>query len=412
MLSVHSIMSKNAEIAPGIPVVDRAWAERVAHRLRGTFSTALGKLPVGLQRATPLARAVGLNVPLCHRVLSGVKTAGSPEEVFGAFPGPDGLTMFLRALEGKGLIEVGAMSDASGAVAEYSELITGTGGSQRRFLAALHGSSGSAQAGGRDSRNAEESRRRLFEAYMEQMGCWAEAMVGVRVYTPAKQPRGAGDLDATGAVGRLGFERNTASLPYITMFRASAPEQLERGESESLMEEFCTKPLPPVVTHDFVSQHIGVVDPSFERAGAMDIFAGPLTRRNIVEFDGESMFINAGTQCASPAAELLTDVYLPAEWVTGADCSAALYREDTVGAVIGDPAKRWFDRLPMALLPLLIGRGLEHAKAECHPRHELFTRRVFEHAGADPAGYVGFRLHVRYPLPNMHYLCLRRPRMT
>lgn len=412
MPSVQSSLAKVSEAAPALPAVDRAWAERVAHRLRETFAAVIGKLPAGLQRATPLARGVGLNVPLCHRILSGAKSSPGPVEVFGAFPGPDGLTMFLRALEAKGLIDVGAMSDASGAVAEYAELITGSGGSQRRFLAALHGSVGSQHVGGRESRNAEESRRRLFEASVEQLGCRAEAMVGVRVYTPAKQPRGAGDLDATGAVGRLGFERSTASMPYITMFRASAPEQLEQGEAALLMEEFCTKPLPPVVMHDFVSQRVGVVDPSFERSGAMDIFAGPLTRRNIVEYDGESMFINAGTQCSSPAAELLTDVYLPAEWASGADCSAALYREDALGAVIGDPAKRWFDRLPMALLPLLIGRGLEHAKAECHPRHELLTRRVFEHAGADPAGYVGFRLHVRYPLPNMHYLCLRRSRLV
>lgn len=388
--------------------VDVAWAGRVAHRLSSVFSQLLESLPASMRRATPMARGLGLRVPLCHRVLSGTRGSSGPTDAFGAWPGPEGLRVFLDAVERSGLVRGPALEACRTAVGEYEQLIAQSGGSQRRLVAALRQRTSVAGASAARATGSIEARQRLFEALSEQMGCAARAVVAVRVYTPALTGGEWGDLDATGAIGRLGFVRSTASLPCVMSYRSNIARAEENPARQVLLEEFCTQPLPSMEVQEFSPQRVGVVDPGYTHQGELDLFTGPLVRRNVVAREGGVMYINAGTQCSSPAAEVLSDFYLPAAWMERAECEAGVYREDALGPLVGDPSKRWFDRLPVPLLPLLLGRGLDRAASECHPRHIELTRRVFAEAGVDPSGYIGFRIHERYPLPQMHYLLIRR----
>jgi hypothetical protein len=396
--------------ARAIASVDAAWAQRVAHRLRGELGAVVESLPPAAQRATGLARALGLRVPLCHRVLAGVRAQGDAVAVLGAFPGVDGLRMFLDAVQKSRLVRGPRLAGASAAITQLHELILRGGGSQRRLLDALAGEQPAPSSPTRvGSGTSEDSRKRLYEAMAEQLGCYARAVVAVRIYTPAQQPTLRGDLDATGAIGRLGFVRTSASMPYTTSYRTTLAQPDEPQAFPFLMSDFCTRPLPNVVVQEIAPHRIGIVDAAFECADPIDVVAGPLTRRNVVVSEQGNLFLNGATLSASPSTTMLSDFYLPKDWSVGADCSAGVYREEALGAVVGDPAKRWFDRLPATVLPSLLGRGLAMAGAECHATHVQLTRRLFEHAGADPDQYVGYRLHVNYPLPYMHYVSFSRP---
>ncbi|MFN9930932.1 MAG: hypothetical protein ACK54T_09775 [bacterium] len=80
-------------------LIDRPWCERVAQRLRGKFGNLIAAFPPHAQRATAMARLLGLQVPLCHRILSGTLASGGAALVLGTFPGTTGLTMFVHAVK-------------------------------------------------------------------------------------------------------------------------------------------------------------------------------------------------------------------------------------------------------------------------------------------------------------------------
>lgn len=400
--------SEPTAIAANSTGVDIAWAGRVAHRLSSVFSQLLESLPASMRRATPLARGLGLRVPLCHRVLSGIRGSSGPTDAFGAWPGPEGLRVFLAAVQRSGLAQTPVMEACLTATGEYEQLIAQSGGSQRRLVAALQQRTSRAGASAARATGSVDVRQRLYEALSEQMGCAARAVVAVRVYTPARTGGEWGDLDATGVIGRLGFVRSTASLPCVMSYRSNIARAEENPARQVLLADFCTQPLPSLEVQEFSPQRVGVIDPGYTHHAELDLFTGPLVRRNVVAREGGVMYVNAGTQCSSPAAEVLSDFYLPAAWMERAECEAGVYREDALGPLVGDPSKRWFDRLPVPLLPLLLGRGLDRAASECYSRHVELTRRVFAEAGADPSGYIGFRIHERFPLPQMHYLLVRR----
>jgi hypothetical protein len=389
---------------------DRAWAERVAARLRGELGNLLQTLEPAQRRATAMARLFDLQVPLCHRVVAGVRESGPAGQVLGAFPGVEGLRMFLNAARSAGC-PAKAVASAAGAVDEFESLIVQSGGSQRRLVAALLTPGGEgAGALVRQRRNAlalEDARRRGFEALVEQIGCVADTLVVVRVYAPAATPRFAGDLDVTGAIGRVGFTRTSAGMPFMIAHHRS-PALDDPGKSGSpawsLMEEFCTTPLPRVVLEERGDVRFGVVDPNFEVGGPIDIFAGPFTGRHVVIREGSSLYLNAGTKCSSPAEWLVTDVYVPRAWATDLGCAAGVYRAGILGDVSGPTSRRWFDRLPITLTPGLLGRGLAGAEMERFDRHAEFTTRVFEGAGVDPRDFTGFRLSVHYPMMEVQYV--------
>jgi hypothetical protein len=170
------------------------------------------------------------------------------------------------------------------------------------------------------------------------------------------------------------------------------------------MDEFCSKPLPRVTTDVRDTTILDVVDPNFEVEGPIDVMAGPYEGRSVVMTVGGRRFINSSMLCGAPSKAALSDVYLPASVASSMICSAAAFQAAGLGYVTGDPSKRWFDRLPEKITPGLLGRGLGNAGSDHHSKHAEMTHRLFEHIGADPDQFVGFRLETLYPLWSAHYV--------
>ncbi len=392
-------------------LIDRPWCERVAQRLCGEFGNLIAAFPPHAQRATAMARLLGLQVPLCHRILSGTLASGGAALVLGTFPGTTGLTMFVHAVKRIQGAPPDTIAHAEAAIKEFAELIARSGGSQRRLLDALN------QAQPTDGKHPgptglrlDNARRLAFEAAVTQIGCYAEQLTNLRIYTPAATPTCPVDLDVTALVGRVGFKRTSEAMPFVISYSASVgkPSDGPSGPHTFLIEDFCTRPLPNVVIEHRNDKRIGIVDANFEHAGAVDIFAGPFFHKSVVTVSNGRAYLNCGTILGTPARNLLTDVYVPRAWAAELNCTAAIYRDSPLGGLNGAPAQRWFDRLPIPLLPSLLGPGLANAHSDLHARHEELTAKAFQFAHADPADYVGFRLAVAHPILQTHYLCFER----
>jgi len=391
--------------------IDRPWCERVAQRLRGEFGNLIAAFPPHAQRATAMARLLGLQVPLCHRILSGTLASGGAAPVLGTFPGTTGLSMFVHAAKRIQSVPPAPIERAEAAIKEFAELIAHSGGSQRRLLDALN------QAQPTDGKHPgpaglrlDNARRLAFEAAVTQIGCSTEQLIGLRVYTPAATPTCPVDLDVTALVGRVGFKRTSEAMPFVLYHAASAgkPSDGPAGPHTFLIEDFCTQPLPNVLIEQRNDKRIGIVDANFEHTEAVDIFAGPFFHNSVVTVSNGRAYLNCGTLLSTPTRNLLTDVYVPRAWAAELNCTAAIYRDGPLGGLNGPPAQRWFDRLPIPLLPSLLGPGLANAHSDLHARHEELTAKAFQFARADPADYVGFRLAVAHPILQTHYLCFER----
>lgn len=355
-----------------------------------------------------MARWLSMQVPMCHRVTAGVRAQGELSGVFGAFPGVEGLQSFLRAVA-KMKVPKARLAQCAAAVDELQALIEHSGGSQRRLVAALialeagpanaqHPRAGLGAAAGE-----REPQRRLFEGAADLLGCRSRLSVAVRVYTPAKSPAFAGDLDVTATVGRIGFVRSGASTPFVLSYKTDegprAAQELAAGAGgHRLLEEFCSSPMPRVTCDFRHGVAIEIVDPAFECPAPVDIFAGPFKSPNVLVREDEVGYLNSSIVVSHPSERLVSDVYLPRSLAGNLECTAGVYHHGSMGGLSGAPSRRWFDRLPIALTPTLLGRGLANATQPGFAGHGRLTARMFEAAGVDPSEYVGIRMDVHYPL--------------
>jgi hypothetical protein len=403
-------LSAEREIPPAAivgPGIDAAWANRVASRLRGEFGALVASFPHDAQRSTGMARWLSLQVPMCHRVISGIRAKGELSGVFDAFPGVEGLRSFLRASAMAKVSDV-RLAQCSAAVDELQALVEHAGGSQRRLVAGLEAmESGLASLEVGESPSDQAAvQRRLFQGAAELLGCRSKASLAVRVYTPAKAPAFAGDLDVTATVGRAGFIRAGASTPFVLSYRTDdslRDTQANAEPANMLLSEFCASPMPRVTCDFRFGVAIEIVDPSFECTTPIDIFAGPFESSNVLVRENEVNFLNSSIVVSHPSERLVSDVYVPRSMVGSLECCAGAYHHGSMGGLTGPPSRRWFDRLPVTVTPLLLGRGIGNARLQGFPKHVRLTERIFDAAGAVPSDYTGFRLEVAYPLLYAQY---------
>lgn len=404
----RAIENEGPTFAKGTSSMDVAWAGRVAARIRGEFGELIASFPFSARRSTGMARWLSLQVPLCHRVLAGIRAQRELSGVFAAFPGIEGLRSFLRAASRMEVAKA-RLEQCSAAVDELQSLVEHAGGSQRRLVASLEAIESSGPAVGRDSEDEPDLQKRLFLSSAELLGSCSRAALGVRVYTPSKSPAFPGDMDVTATVGRCGFVRTGTSTPFVLSYATGDRPRDAQADGDApqrsrLLKEFCSLPTPRVTCDVRLGVAIEVVDPTFESTAPMDIFAGPFESSNVIVKESEVGYLNSGIIASHPSERLISDVYLPRSMVGSLECSAGVYHHGSMGGVSGAPSRRWFDRLPLTITPMLLGRGIANSAVHGLPNHTRLTERIFEAAGVDPSGYTGFRMDVAYPLLYAQYL--------
>jgi hypothetical protein len=382
--------------------LDAAWADRVVQRLQGCLREMLDACPPKAHTATGLARWLGLRVPLCHRLHAGSRLRASPPEVIAALPGVEGLRIILSALAQAGLSEKHVAS-ANAAVQELDDLVASAGGSQRRLIDALRASQ-SAAANEGDLPVSQQSRLAAFEQLARTLGCSTQGVVGIRIYHPAANPNFEGDLDVVAAIGRVGFQRQSAAMPLVLSLSIEGNQSTAEDARACLIPEFCTQPLPTVTLDPRERATLAIVDAGHERTSAVDIFAGPFRATHALERENDSPHLCSTIVANSPTRWMLQDVFLPRDWGTPLRCEAGAYVHGALGALRGDMRKRWFDRLPISLTPGMLGKGLRNTASERHPRQTEVCEWLFAKAGLNPDDFVGYRMEISLPIMSVQHV--------
>jgi hypothetical protein len=386
--------------------VDRERAAHVGRRLCAEFASLIDSFPTQMRTPSAMARWLGLQQPLCSRLLSKVRRVGDGVEVLMHVPGVQGLGMFVEAARARES-DPARLRACEAAIVEFGDLLRDHGGSRRALAAMLRGAITPERVRGNDELH---NRAAAFEANAALMQCSAHAVLMSRVYSPSRSTPGM--LDLAAVAGRVGFERSSYHMPAVISYLPHASTAIEEARaaqeptaSEKLFEEFCSKPVPHVRLERHGTSMIEIVEQQ-PGGGAVDIIGGPFFHAAQTPFEPRLDHLHSVSVLTTPARWLVSDIYLQKSVAARVVPRCDVYAYGALCKLNVPPATRWFDRLPGNPTLVLLGRGLANAGSPVWARHGALTKSLFERAGVDPDEYVGTRLLVPYPIWSAQYVVL------
>lgn len=392
-----------------------AAAGHTLDRLAAEVARALDRLRPPADGPRGLARAIGADVSVCQRVLSGVRSRGSASERLAEWPGTSGLISFTALLEAA----IGARSGGSQlslAVREYERLIGTLARSHAaavRRLRTLERHAESAQHAGHppaDRQASTPTRRGLHRATSDLLGSSVDATTFVCMVRPIP---GREDLmEGCSAIARLGLRASTSGVCVTsqnTQLRQVAGDlagevrwtplgsPLSPGGRDGLLEEFSSTPMPltSVDSGDGMIRQMVQPDVSGHGPRGVDVVLArhwsPDSNPQYTPSPSWSQILRT----RQPCKRMVMDVYLHRSMVTAAPPSVGAYFWHP--ALPSDPRKNWHDRLPGAPAVTLLNPA-DPAPTPAWPRQAALTRRLMELSGFAPDEFVGFRCEEEYPI--------------
>lgn len=392
---------------------------RFGDRLGGELVALIACVPPRNLTASGLSRWLGINRGTCQRVLLAARAVGDEREVLTKAPGVEGLDEFVRAMA----MRVGRRPEidrAEAMVQDYAVLVQRAGGSVAKLvrIAAGGGALGADNEAALEAPpRAEEivaARKLIHDASRVTSGMWSSANVTVQVFRPSRSV--AGSLDAADARGYIGVRRRADGLAlYSRIMGAADPKAMETLEGEhgegrqwsALLAEFCSTPLPTVVSQiegdsnnwiilgDKAVQHpIDVV------LGGRSIGSHPDPRMDSTPHLSPMLGVRF------PTRTHVYDLYLHRDLAAGGRVQASALARHPGDA---DPVQSWYDKLAYTPDLRSMGLGIGRENPEAFPRMGELAGHVFERAGWDPAEFEGWRMEIAYPTPGMTYAITLHP---
>ena len=395
-----------SELSPRPPALDaeeRALAERTALRLRSELVALLEALPPDARHASGLARFLGVDRTSCQRVVFLAARPFPGLEVYERLPG----VRALRALEAAARasappIEPGVVDGLGAATKQLQETIASLGGSLSRLCRRI-AAEDAGRSRARASSEEGDARTRLFEAAREITGRGSECWVAVYVYRPS--PTDPERLEILRANGLLGHSARRDAVPLVVHNFSSGKEpqgrfenlDAEQGDASPtiVLEDFTSNP-PPLVTarqpEEFLVQSVDT--PTGGTSRPVDLMLA--TRASLPHPASQTPPIEEVWALVNfPSRHLLLDVYLHPELARRSTPSLDSHLWGPDFAQQG--GDRWRTRFSETPPLQLLGQGIRRSGPAAYPRLPELTRQLFERAGVDPEGYVGFRCDVEYP---------------
>lgn len=381
-------------------------AARVAGQLHAAWKAWLGALPSGLQSASGLSRGLGVDRTTCQRLVHAVRSGFDGPALLSRVPGIPGLRGLLAA--GAGHVPPEMHEAATAALGAFAALIDDVGGSQTRLVRRLDVSGAELGAGaGPVGADEEDERRLLFEAAARVTGRWSDVWTAVYVFRPDAATQ---RMRAFRVYGLLGHRATPDAVPLViqnfglgTVREGGDVSGTPGPGAAGLVESFSTD--TAVLARDprgrgLLAQRVdppggGTPDPiDLVYAASGD---GPHPRLE------DPAIANLWAMIHFPARSMLLDAYMPVHEARASlpSVGAHLWGLDT------DLSARpgWRTRFPSSPRLEVLGRGLEGAGSPINPRQRDLARYAFETAGADPDGFIGYRVAVTYPIWRAGY-CL------
>ncbi len=396
----------------GLTPTQTAEAEQVARRLHAEFRPIVASMPAEHRSASAMSRALGVDRATCQRLVGVLAKSELSARTLVELPGVEGLNLVLEAVRKRKWAGAEQLATANAAVDRMAEVLDALGGSQRKLKERLESAEGSLDDAGVPIGSSEDepSRRALYDAAKPITGRWSETTLSMRIIRPlATDPLMTETAILRGLIGHVTTARAVpleigAVMPLRTPGPSTSPvnsfdARPATGSTPGvLMREFCTHPLPRVVSHNMGTRAAHVIDtPESVLGKAGDILIGsrgsrpdahPATRTPPI---GEIW-----SMVNFPCRALVFDTYLHRDIARRCipGLSAHLWSPD----VLQPGSSRWSTRLPGGPRLQLLAQGKDSAASAYYPRMVELTARTFEQLGWNSAEFVGYRCEVTYPV--------------
>jgi hypothetical protein len=394
---------------------------RVGESLQGDFDALIGVFPSEARGASEMSRWLGVSRPVCQRLVAAVRRVRDGAEVVAALPGVKGLLEVVEKAKRKRCDET-AVGNARRAVERYAGLIERCGGSQAELIRLAERVRSDAPP---DDGGSAGARRAMFEAARTITDRWAECKFSVVALRP--MPEDGAFIEHAAVTGYAGLNGGPKAQPVCQHTRLASGLEGEKGTSplrslsegrplqgataRSLVEEFCSRPLPRLSTRQASSGLLQVIEVS----GAGDVVNGDRSWGGQHPRASDPPVVNLSTLADPPCKAMVLVVLLHRELARECVGTAGCYllgARGTMASTVGPdghvssrrPTERWFDRAPEPVTLEELGPGLELLTAPAYPRFGALLRHLFSEVGWAPEDFIAYRVAAEYPVWNTEYL--------
>lgn len=402
----------------GLPAKNPREIARFGDRLASELDALIRLVPPAHLTASALSRWLGINRGTCQRVLLAARAAGDGVEALRRAPGVDGMDEFVKAIGAR----IGRRAEvdlAEAMVQDYAHLVQRAGGSHSKLVRL--GMRGDTDAESADAQTASPredalvaARREIYQASWITTGARTEANVGFQAFRPSEDAPGM--VDAIHARGFIGLRRRTDGLALSSRMSALGDianlttlegEKNPGKQWSALLAEFCTLPLPTVITQreNNTVNSIVLGDNAVERPvdvvlGGRGVGGQPDPR------SGKISHLTAMFGLRFPARAQVYDFYLHRDLAAGARVFANALASHPRDA---DPVHSWFDKLAYAPRITAMGPGPIARPSPAYARMSELASWVFVRTDWDPNEFEAWRIEIEYPTPGVTYAITVHP---
>lgn len=390
---------------------------RVEVQLRGALAELAASARADPSKPQQLARDLRLNRGLAWK-MARIVEGRDRADFIDHMPGAAGVDILLETMR-RGGASAEATERARAAFAEFDR-ITALHAGDRQTLAVM-----ASHLNGRplDGERMVEQRRLAYQGNSGILGIRARVVCSLNIVAPNAQDPAWVDIVRCGGFVDLHRVRGDAHWLLFRQFSlhddGSATEATNQPLDPEcaarmgvpLIEEFCSKPLPPIERvvegrDTFLELPPGPVG----NTACITCFQGSITRRiapaHRTARDTRAEFASA---LRTPAEDLLFDLFLHKSMAASMRPELGIFttldgRNQRAGA------DRERQRLPIAEAVQPIGTGLAGAATDLHGDYQAMVARVFERSGWDPMDFEGFRFEMAFPpIPAMAIMAAALP---
>ncbi len=384
----------------------------MARRLVSELRPLVDMLPESDRGASAMSRLLGLDRATCQRLVASVGRGEPGVETLVQLPGIQGLRQFIDAVGLRSRAGAGAerIEAARAAVDRFAELIDELGGSQRKLRARLAAERASSQAGLISAHGGSDDpavRQALFRAAAAATGRWCDVLVQMVMIRPV-----AGSPDMTETVhtrGMIGHRARPDAVPlevgHVVQTIGEEPALPEPPGLHAehapgrLIEEFCSRPLPRIVSKTSAGRVVHVVDVAV--AGSEEHPADIVLMQGRGGPDRHPATLDppigeVWRLANLPARHMVFDVFLHRE--IACRCIPSLELHLWTPEPLGHVRARWSTRFTGGPKLEMMGAGLERAATMAYPRYVELAAHIVGELGWNSAELIGYRCELPYPL--------------
>ena len=376
-------------------LTDRTIAEasRIAQGLRQSFAGVLQLPLIRDQRASVLARTLGVGRMTCQRI---AKLAGDQKpsaDLLAEVPGINGLRDFLSALEQAGASSQD-LSEANAAVGAFAKFLDDLSLSQTKLAEAL-----SLYYDATDPERLRARREHLFDAAATVTGQSAGATISMMALRPSLEK--AFNIEQIAVRGYVGMRASGSAMPIrlpINMaysdYRNVTSDEAAR-EPQELIESFCSRPLPSIDSRVIKAEHLAhIINPEHIPTGEpFDCFAKQHSQWNIKDMGNQKavwLYVDYPTRYCT------FDLYVHRNIESLNTVSADCHLWGT--SLLAPPEDLWMTRFSDQLGFTVLGPGTSKADSVAYARNQELSQYMFDHYDWDADEFVGFRCEMELPI--------------